>query len=298
MAQPRIFNIQKFSIHDGEGIRTTIFFKGCPLKCAWCHNPESQRYHTELLFNAEKCVGCGACQAVCPHGAVQDTFAPDRTKCVNCGICADACNYTAREMAGKEMSVREVFRVAMQDEIFYEQSGGGVTLSGGEVMTQDMDYVVSLLKLLKRRGIHVAIDTCGFAPYENFEKVLPYTDVFLYDLKLMDNEKHRKYIGVPNDLILDNLKKLDAAGAKLNIRMPLIEGVNCDEDHIGQTLALLRTLHPVKVNLLPYHNTGKSKYSRLQQEYADDKLHVPSAEWMEATRQRFVAAGFETKIGG
>lgn len=298
MAQPQIFNIQKFSIHDGDGIRTTIFFKGCPLRCKWCHNPESQRFSPELLFYSERCVGCGACKAVCPHDAINERMEPDRTKCVNCGVCVDACHYTAREMAGKFIPVREVVRIALQDTMFYEESGGGVTLSGGEVMVQDLDYLLDLLKQLKRRGIHVAIDTCGDVPFERFEKVLPYVDVFLYDLKLMDSKKHEYFIGVPNTRILENLKKLDERHAAIQIRIPLIEGVNCDEENIAATLAFLKQIHPVKVNLLPYHNTGKSKYERLQQGYADEEMAVPSKEWMEATRKRFEDEGYQTKIGG
>lgn len=298
MAQPQIFNIQKFSIHDGDGIRTTIFFKGCPLRCMWCHNPESQRFQAELLFNAERCVGCGACRAACPHHAINEKMEPIRELCQNCGACVDVCSYNAREMAGKPMPVREVARIALQDEMFYEESGGGVTLSGGEAMAQDMDYLVSLLKQLKRRGINVAMDTCGDVPFERFEQVLPYVDTFLYDLKLMDSAKHQHFIGVPNERILENLKKLDERHAAINIRIPLIEGVNCDEENIAATLEFLKQIHPVKVNLLPYHNTGKSKYERLQQRYAEELLHVPSREWMEATRRRFEEAGYLTKIGG
>jgi len=298
MAQPQIINIQKFSIHDGDGIRTTVFFKGCPLRCLWCHNPESQNFAAELMFNAERCVHCGACKVVCPHDAINERMEPVRDRCVNCGACVEVCNYQAREMAGREMSVREVCRIALQDEIFYEESGGGVTLSGGEVMAQDMNYLLQLLKQLKRRGLHVAIDTCGDVPFERFEQVMPYTDIFLYDLKLMDNEKHKQFIGVPNTRILENLLKLDERHAKINLRLPLIEGVNCDEENIAATLEFIRQIHPVKVNLLPYHNTGKSKYERLQQPYADDLMKAPSKEWMEETRKRFEAAGYQTKIGG
>lgn len=300
---PNIINIQKYSIHDGDGIRTTIFFKGCPLSCLWCHNPESQNYGEELMYNGEKCTGCMACIDICPRRAIskeENQAFTDRNKCNLCKACIDYCVNNAREFVGKEYKVAQLVKEAEKDRMFYEESGGGITLSGGEVMTQNMDYIEELLKKLKKKGYNIAIDTCGQAPYENYTRVLNYVDTFLYDIKLMDNEKHIKYIGKSNKLILDNLKKLSEAGANINIRIPLVESINTDDESIEDFIKFLKNnINVKKINLLPYHNTGKSKYERLQKVYEGVNFEAPSKERMETIKDKFEKAGFiNIKIGG
>lgn len=305
MDTPYVFNIQKYSIHDGDGIRTSIFFKGCPLSCAWCHNPESQRYHKELMLFHDRCTACGSCVKRCPEGVnsiMDGKLVMDRDKCTACGICTDWCLQNAREIAGKEYTIQELVKEAEKDRMFYEDSGGGITLSGGEVMCQDMDYIEKLCRILYNKGYRVNIDTCGYVPYENFQRILPYIDTFLYDIKAMDPEVHKHFIGVDNTLILENLKKLSADGATLNIRIPTIEGVNATEEFMNQVIDFLQQnqISVKQVNLLPYHNTGMHKYKKLDRPYdEEEELKAPSKERMELFKDIFMKHGFSnTKIGG
>lgn len=299
-----ITSIQKYSIHDGDGIRTTVFFKGCGLRCVWCHNPETQSYKKQPLYDKERCVGCRSCEMACPHKAIHEEdgkVVTDLTLCDACGTCTDYCNLNLREIVGKEYAVEELVKELKKDEMFYEQSGGGVTLSGGEVMTADMDYVERLCKKLVQFGITVTIDTCGYAPYENFEKILPYIDTFLYDIKTMDNEIHKKYMGAGNELILSNLERLNAAGARIYIRIPTIKEVNGTDQSMKDIIAYLleKKIQAACVNLLPYHNTGSAKYAKLGGRYEGEELHAPNQEEMEHFVTLFKEAGFHNvKIGG
>ena len=302
---PYIFNIQKFSTHDGDGVRTTIFFKGCPLRCMWCHNPESQHYYKELIFHQHKCTACGRCVAKCKQGAnsiVDGKIVFDRPKCTACGVCTDWCITEARELAGKEYTVDALVKEAMKDKIFYEQSGGGVTLSGGEVMaSQHMDYVEEVCRKLHENGVSVFIDTSGYTDYKNLKRILPYVDVFLYDIKVMDPKDHKKFIGVDNSLILENLKKLSDEGAGLYIRLPIIQQVNATDEHIESVIHFLKenNIHARQVNLLPYHDIGKGKYASLDMEYHDDEMSVPVSELMEHFKSMFEEQGFnKVNIGG
>lgn len=300
-----ITNIQKFSIHDGDGIRTTVFFKGCPLKCEWCHNPETQRFEKEMQVDREKCTGCGTCASVCPNGAVRMTedHRPswDPKACTFCGKCENFCPAGVREIVGREYTVKELTKELMKDQMFYEESGGGVTFSGGEVMSMDMDFILAMAKELKRQDVTLTIDTCGYVPYERFEKILPYVNTFLYDVKVMDPELHKKYMRTDNKLILENLIRLSQDGARIYIRIPTIKEVNGNEENMKETIAFLKQhdIHPAGVNLLPYHDTGSGKYAKLDMEYKGTDLHAPDKEEMEALAALFVNAGFtNTKIGG
>ena len=299
-----ITSIQKYSIHDGDGIRTTVFFKGCGLRCVWCHNPETQSYKKQPLYDRERCVGCRSCEMACPHKAIHEEngkVVTDLSLCDACGTCTDYCNLNLREIVGKEYTVDELVKELKKDEMFYEESGGGVTLSGGEVMTADMDYVEALCKKLRHHGITVTIDTCGHAPYENYERLLPYVDTFLYDIKTMDNDLHKKYMGAGNELILSNLEKLSEAGARIYIRIPTIKEVNGDDASMEESIHYLqeKRIRVANVNLLPYHNTGSSKYEKIGMKYEGTELHAPGKDEMEHFVTLFKEAGFHNiKIGG
>ena len=298
MTETLLLSVQKFSVHDGPGIRTTVFFKGCPLRCGWCHNPESQNFAAELLYDREKCSGCLACIASCPVQAIRpgdDAALTDRKLCGACGKCTGACLNSARALAGTSWSEARLLDEIFQDQIFYEQSGGGVTFSGGEALCR-IDALESLAAACKLRGLHVAVDTCGHVPAENMRRILPYTDLFLYDLKHMDPEAHRRHTGQDNRLILGNLRLLSDAGAAILLRLPLIEGVNADSGNIEAVLALAAPLRIRQVHLLPYHNTGSSKYAKLGR--ASAEYAAPSPERLAAIREQFAAAGLPTVIGG
>lgn len=295
-----IFNIQKFSVHDGPGIRTTVFFKGCPLKCLWCHNPESQNTQKEILHDINKCVLCGKCVEVCPQNAVRienNVVLTDNNKCNHCGECVIYCIPGARQIAGKEYTVDEVLKEVIKDKVFYEHSNGGVTVSGGEPLIQ-IDFIEELLKKLKENNIHTAVDTCGAVSFENLKRVAPYTDVFLYDLKVMDDEKHKEFVGISNKLILENLKKLSLIHNNINLRMIIVEGVNADEKHIEDTLKFIENLNIKKINLLPYHDIAKHKYKKLNMIYEDNKMKKPSEEKMQIFKEMFESNNYNVKIGG
>jgi pyruvate formate lyase activating enzyme len=295
-----IFNIQKFSVHDGPGIRTTVFFKGCPLKCLWCHNPESQNPKKEILYDINKCVLCGKCVEVCPQNAVRienNVVLTDKNKCNHCGECVIYCIPGARQVAGKEYTVDEVLKEVIKDKVFYEHSNGGVTVSGGEPLIQ-IDFVEELLKKLKENNIHTAVDTCGAVNFENLQRVAPYTDVFLYDLKIMDDEKHKEFVGSFNKLILENLKRLSQIHNNINLRMIIVEGVNAEEKHIEETLKFIKDLGIKKINLLPYHDIAKHKYKKLNMFYEDHKMKKPTEEKMQAFKEMFESNNYNVKIGG
>ena len=238
-----------------------------------------------------------ACAKVCPCHAA-DRIAPDRTLCTACGLCVSSCLYGAREIAGYQLDLDALVEEIAKDAPFYEVSGGGVTLSGGEPMAQDIQFLEALCRRLARRGICVNVDTCGDVPYERFQRILPYVDTFLYDLKAMDPAVHRSLTGVSNERILENLKALSQDGARINIRMPLISGLNDDDLEIEAVLSFLASIHVDSINLLPYHRAGSDKYARLGSEAAEN-LQAPDDERMEYIRQRFISSGYSpVKIGG
>ena len=299
MTAPLVLSLQKFSIHDGPGIRTTVFFKGCPLRCTWCHNPESQSFSADLMVDNEKCTGCATCVSHCPRQSITTSLVhqfTNRKICTSCGECVDFCLSNAREVAGQAISESELLAEILKDQVFYEQSGGGVTFSGGEAMCH-INTLEALASECKRHGLHVAIDTCGYVPQESFERILPYTDLFLYDLKLMDPTRHQHHTGQDNALILENLRYLSGSGAIINLRLPLIEGINSATEDINAILCFIKPLRIAQVNLLPYHNTGTSKYAKLGLPTAL-QLCSPSPARLEAIQHLFADAGLETRIGG
>lgn len=296
-----IFNIQKFSLHDGPGIRTTVFFKGCPLHCVWCHNPESQQPHPEVFWNADLCRQCDECLRHCPQRAIQrtavNTIITSPGCCTACAACTDSCTTNAREFSGRLYTIAELLREIEKDRPFYEQSGGGVTLSGGEALCQ-IDFAVELARICRQKGISVAIDTCGHVPFQYFERIIDYVDLFLYDIKLMDTAQHRQFTGQDNQLILENLQKLTARGARVNLRLPLIDGINTHPANTEALLTFIQQLPLSAVNLLPYHNTATDKYRRLNRTYAADTLRPPNEHTIGQIRALLEQAGFLVKIGG
>lgn len=263
----RVLEIKRFAIHDGDGIRTTVFFKGCPLKCVWCHNPESIGFAPELAFYQNKCVQCGSCIPICPNSAHMLTergHELNRSLCISCGACEQVCPGDALVLQGKEKTVNQLLPLLLEDKDFYEISGGGVTLSGGECLMHAA-FCAELLAGLKREGIHTAVDTCGFVSPQALDAVMPYTDVFLYDVKAFDEDVHIACTGQSNRLILDNLKYLDSCGTKTEIRIPFVPEKNADQiEKIAKFLSKLQ--HLTKVRLLPYHNYAGSKYAALDKE--------------------------------
>ena len=286
MKNPYTFNIQKFSVHDGPGIRTTVFFKGCPLRCLWCHNPESQKSGQEWMLKK------AASNEAAENGAMEKTEIDEAVENVKTIELAKIA-----ELVGKQYSVTELVKLLKKDQIFYDQSGGGVTLSGGEVMVQDMDYILALLLALDRQGISVVIDTCGCAPTERFEKVLPYTELFLYDLKMIDEEKHQKYTGVSNELILRILKYLSDRGARIELRMIMVSGVNMEDEDIAQTLQWLRkeSIKVEKIALLPYHDFGRDKYRKRSREWTQN-FEKPSEEQLLRVKELLESGGYSVDI--
>jgi pyruvate formate lyase activating enzyme len=296
-----IFDVKKFSLHDGPGIRTTIFFKGCPLSCWWCHNPEGQALGQEMMFQANRCIRCGACLAVCPRGAISwngDGVSTTDELCALCGACVEACYAQARQIVGRETTVAQVMAEIERDVAFYDESGGGVTFSGGEPLLQP-DFLLALLRVCKEKEIHTAVDTCGFAPWETLDRIREHVALFLYDLKLMDEMRHREFTGVSNALILKNLQALSQRGHRIALRVPIVPGVNDDEENIRQTGAFAAALpHLHRVDILPYHHTGADKYGRLRQVYGLSQARPPSDENMADIAQILREYGLAVKIGG
>jgi pyruvate formate lyase activating enzyme len=301
MESGMVFDIRRFSIHDGPGIRTTVFLKGCPLSCWWCHNPESQQPEQEVMFHPNRCLRCGACQAACPNDAIsrqEEMFLTNPALCQRCGACVTACPAQARELVGKPMSVPEVMAQIERDIPFFDESGGGVTVSGGEPLMQPR-FLQALLTACKQLDLHTVLDTCGYASWKTIEEVRPFVDLFLYDIKLIDNQQHIRYTGAPNTQILSNLQKLAKSGAQIILRAPLIPGINDGEEQLNQVAALARSLPGVQhLDLLAYHYAGAGKYDRLSLGYRLAHVTPPDAERMEQIARFFRQNGLQVKIGG
>lgn len=283
MISGKVFNIQRYSIEDGPGIRTTVFLKGCPLRCIWCSNPESQNLWLELVYRDSFCRRCGTCVQACPESAISfDDGGPgiDRQRCNNCGQCAEACPYGALEMAGQEMTVENVFEQVLRDLDYYLVSDGGVTVSGGEPLLQ-ADFVAELFVKCRNEGIHTCLDTSGCASPKSLRKVLTHTDLVYYDIKHADSERHKEMTQRRNRLILHNLRQVVRAGVPVVIRIPVIPGLNASVEEIEATAQLLRSFGLSKVHLLPYHRYGMGKYKMLDREYPLKDIKPPTTAELE-----------------
>jgi pyruvate formate lyase activating enzyme len=318
MTQPLIFDIRRYSINDGPGIRITIFMKGCPLKCQWCHNPESQSREVQKLYTASKCIGAQDCIEICPNKALTLTsegIVTDTVVCNLCGLCAEACPSKAIEMSGKQYGVKDLMQIIERERVHIEHSNGGVTFSGGEPLMHP-EFLIEMLKACGEKGLHRAVDTCGFASTESLLEVAKHTDLFLYDLKLMDPIQHKKWTGVDNRLILKNLKILAESGANINIRIPFIKNVNTGVEEITGMAEFIAELQSTKnrglvpstrdatpkqkmlVNLLPYHNIASGKYKKLEMIYDSAAMDEPTSEDLKTAAEIFGKYGIDVEIGG
>lgn len=295
----QVFDIQRFSLHDGPGIRTTVFLKGCPLRCLWCHNPESNLREPQLSFTESRCIGCGACFKACTHGGhvLQDgAHLLTRENCIACGDCARSCYAEALEIVGKPMSAQEVMDEVVKDLEFYKTSGGGMTISGGEPLFQP-EFSLALLKLARTKGISTGIETSGFASWDILEQFVPLVDSFMFDIKETDTERHKQVTGVPFEPIRDNLLRLDERGVQVLVRLPLVPGVNAIEEHFRGIGELAKRLHHVKgFEIMPYHRLGEGKMERLGLAGKLKRVvaEAPSKEEVQTWRDALLNEGVET----
>jgi pyruvate formate lyase activating enzyme len=297
-----IFDIKRYSINDGPGIRITVFFKGCPFRCDWCHNPESFSRQIEKMYSATKCIGARACIENCPNHALtltSDGIVTDASLCRLCGKCAEVCPTKAIEMTGYRETLDNILHEIEKERLVMDQSGGGVTFSGGEPLLH-LPFLIKLIDACGERGFHRAVDTTGFTETDKLMEVAKRTDLFLYDLKHIDSKRHKQFTGVGNELILHNLQELAKTGAEINIRIPFIEGVNTDKETVNQTAAFVASLSGPKkqVNLLPYHNIAAHKYKKLGRVFEQSEMSEPSAEVLQQAVLAFQHYGLEVTIGG
>lgn len=294
-----VFDIKKYSIHDGPGLRTTVHLKGCPLSCWWCHNPESISMTPAVLFRAERCIGCGKCAESCAEGAIAlsgGRLSFDGALCVGCGACEEACPAGARELCGRAMTVESLMDELRRDEIFFRE--GGVTFSGGEPLMQP-DFLIAALEACGREEYHRAVDTCGFVQREPLLAAAKNAELFLYDLKHMDSEKHKLYTGVGNEVILENLALLTEAGAAVNVRFPFMPGINSDDRNAAALAAFVSGLKGVtSVSILPYHTVAKGKHDRWGMEYRLPDMLPPTEHQLRSAARVIESYGLAVNIGG
>lgn len=286
----RLFNIQRFSVHDGPGIRTTFFMKGCNLRCQWCHNPESWSAFPQMEYFPDRCVHCHSCEKVCEHGVhIEGRLRIGAEGCVLCRKCESVCMHDALHYIGAMYTPEEALEIALRDKPYYDNSSGGVTVSGGEPLLQ-AEFVKEFFSQLKQEGIGTALDTAGNVPFEEFEKVLPYTDLVLLDLKIMDGRLHQKYTGVPNKRILENTRRLMSDGVRLAIRVPVIAGINDNEENLNALQNFIGNYRNLEeVRFLPYHSMGISKAESLH--IPLNIFHAPDPQYLENARERFGESG-------
>jgi pyruvate formate lyase activating enzyme len=298
-AKGLIFDVMRFSLHDGPGIRSTVFLKGCPLNCWWCHNPEGLSPEPEVIYVADRCLRCGDCVAACPHHAITWDNRPlrDRQICQKCGHCAAICPAEATQVIGRWVTAGQIAEEVGKDQIFFDESGGGVTFSGGEPFLQPR-FLEAALQACRARGIHTTVDTCGFVARATLLRLSRNVDLFLYDVKLMDADKHRKYTGVGNENILANLQALAAEHSNVVVRMPVVPRINDDEQNTEALTAFLKFAGLSRLDLLPYHRIGSDKYARLDRTYRLEGLKPPSSEQIQAMAERFRRCGLEVRVGG
>lgn len=301
MTTGTIFDIKRYAIHDGPGIRTTIFMKGCPLQCWWCHNPEGLADTAQRFYNADRCIGCDACIDQCPSQALAKSgsgISKDAEVCTECFTCSQVCPSEATQKIGREVTVSELLQTIEQDRLFYDESGGGVTFSGGEPLAQAA-FLLELLIACGGIGIHRAVDTSGYADPAQLLAIAGHADLILFDLKLMDSQKHRKYTGLPNDVILENLELLAASDAKIDIRVPVIPGVNTDADNLEKMARFLMSQPGIQqVHLLSYHSTARRKYRQLGMDFIPADICEPTREDISKLAATLENLGLQVSYGG
>lgn len=296
----RIFSIERYAVHDGPGIRTLLFLKGCPLRCLWCFNPESQSFSPEIVYYSNKCINCNTCVSTCPEKAIETDSRGrkivDSGRCNNCGICTESCPTGALKLYGERATVKNVLEEIKKDILFYQNSGGGVTLSGGEPMAQ-VNFTKAILEECQKAGIHTAIETCGYQDWKNFQKVLEFVDLVLYDIKHMDSIKHREFTGFSNELILSNAVKISLHDIPMIIRVPIVPGYNDSKENIEATAKFTSKLRAVQeIDLLPYKSLGETKYDTLGRKYSLEGIESPDRNYLKIIKETMDKFGLAVNV--